>query len=147
MTIIYSHYGITPTYFRGTNSCILVFDITQKSSFDDLGEWIRMLQENGNIPFLLIGNKTDLPGRAVDFQEATEFAETNNVQYFETSAVSGLGVEEAFAGAISLAVSNTQNYNNSTEINVQNNQNNNGQNASNSVTIENSSTENKKCSC
>jgi len=49
-----------------------------------------------SIPMIMVGNKTDMPGRAVSVEEALEFAINRNMLYFETSAKEGTNVESAF---------------------------------------------------
>jgi GTPase SAR1 family protein len=45
---------------------------------------------------VMVGNKTDMPGRAVSLEDALEFAINRNMVYFETSAKQGTNVESAF---------------------------------------------------
>jgi Ras-related protein Rab-7A len=52
-------------FYRGTDCCVLVYDITDKKSFDDLEEWRKEFINSGNptdpetFPFIIIGNKLD----------------------------------------------------------------------------------------
>lgn len=101
--------SITRSYFRGASGALLVFDITRRSSFESVTQWLndlRQIAEEG-IVVILVGNKsdlatqsTDLDGgskRAVTREEAEDWCRRENVvKYVETSAKSGEGVERAF---------------------------------------------------
>ena len=106
--------SITRSYFRGASGALLVFDITRRSTFNHVTDWLddlRQIAEEG-IVVVLVGNKSDLAPastvsddsagetenkRQVTRQEAEEWCRQNKVmQYVETSAKSGEGVERAF---------------------------------------------------
>jgi len=90
---------LTSSYYRGAQGVMLVFDITKKDSYNNLRHW---LEDTGryavdSILKLLVGNKSDLDGqRVISPDEAQSFAEDIDVEYVETSAKEGDGVEEAF---------------------------------------------------
>ena len=101
--------SITRSYFRGASGALLVFDITRRSSFESVTQWLhdlRQIAEEG-IVVILVGNKLDLAEqstgveggskRAVSKEEAEDWCRRENiVRYVETSAKSGEGVEKAF---------------------------------------------------
>lgn len=97
--------SITRSYFRGASGALLVFDITRRATFDSVTAWLhdlRQIAEEG-IVVILVGNKSDLASadddnrRAVRKEEADEWCKQNGVlEYVETSAKSGEGVEHAF---------------------------------------------------
>ncbi|KAF2156172.1 secretion related GTPase SrgD [Myriangium duriaei CBS 260.36] len=101
--------SITRSYFRGASGALLVFDLSRRATFDHVTEWLndlRQIAEEG-IVVVLVGNKSDLATttgdggednkRQVTQQEAEEWCKRNKVmQYVETSAKSGEGVERAF---------------------------------------------------
>jgi small GTP-binding protein len=113
--------SITRSYFRGASGALLVFDITRRATFLSVTAWLhdlRQIAEDG-IVVVLVGNKSDLASsstvtpstasnsndpstsgkneRQVTVEEAEEWAQANGVmQYVETSAKSGEGVERAF---------------------------------------------------
>ncbi|KIV86151.1 hypothetical protein PV11_01783 [Exophiala sideris] len=101
--------SITRSYFRGASGALLVFDITRRSSFESVTAWLndlRQIAEEG-IVVILVGNKSDLAAqstgveggtkRAVTKEEAEDWCRRENVvEYVETSAKSGEGVELAF---------------------------------------------------
>ncbi|TFG04873.1 MAG: GTP-binding protein [Promethearchaeota archaeon] len=86
-------------YAEGANTAFLVYDITKKESFAALQKWKKDLADfAGNIPFIVIGNKNDLEGqREVPIDFAKQICgELGALNFFETSAKTGIGVEEAF---------------------------------------------------
>ena len=103
--------SITRSYFRGASGALLVFDISRKNTFLSATSWLhdlRQIAEEG-IVVVLVGNKSDLAAsstvseseadnkRQVTREEAEEWCKANGVmQYVETSAKSGEGVERAF---------------------------------------------------
>jgi len=90
---------ITSSYYRGAQGIILVFDCTDMESFNNVKQWLGEIDRYAceNVNKLLVGNKTDLvQGRVVDKSVATEFADSMNIPYIETSAKNASGVEEAF---------------------------------------------------
>ncbi len=103
--------SITRSYFRGASGALLVFDISRKNTFLSATSWLhdlRQIAEEG-IVVVLVGNKSDLAPsstvsdtegdnkRQVSREEAEAWCKANGVmQYVETSAKSGEGVERAF---------------------------------------------------
>jgi len=90
---------ITSSYYRGAQGIILVFDCTDMESFNNVKQWLGEIDRYAceNVNKLLVGNKIDLvAGRVVDKNVASEFAESMNIPYIETSAKNASGVEEAF---------------------------------------------------
>jgi Ras-related protein Rab-1A len=89
--------SVTSTYYRRAHGVILVFDITDRESFDKIIDWRdEVLKYNENPIFLLIGNKCDEAERNIKQQEAQEMAESYSMEYIETSAKDGTNVEKIF---------------------------------------------------
>ena len=93
--------SITANYLRNAEGVILVYDLTSTESFENLKFWIESIKNNlGNdepIPIIIIGNKIDLEdARQINKSVAEKFAKDNNYKYFETSAKTGEGVDDAF---------------------------------------------------
>ncbi|KAL8150607.1 hypothetical protein V2J09_020415 [Rumex salicifolius] len=96
--------AITSSYYRGALGALLVYDITRKSSFNNLVKWLRELREYGasDMVIILVGNKSDLSGsREVEEDEGRAFAESEDLFFMETSALENRNVEEAFLHTIS----------------------------------------------
>ena len=93
--------SITKSYYRGAQACLIVFDITNRESFDSIGNWIENFNNfsNPNIEkiIILIGNKCDLGiDRKINFEEAENFSRVNNLFYYETSAKEDININEVF---------------------------------------------------
>jgi small GTP-binding protein len=91
--------SISKAYYRNAVGVILVFDITDRKSFDDLTSWLNDIRTlcDANAVVQLIGNKADLrTQRVVSLTEAEAFASHQRMQYLETSARVGENVREAF---------------------------------------------------
>ena len=89
---------VRPLYYRGATGGLLCFDLTNHKSFENLPKWLMEAKRyGGEIPFVLVGTKADLEEqREVTDDEIERFAKEMNMEYFETSAKTGLNVEEAF---------------------------------------------------
>jgi GTPase SAR1 family protein len=83
---------------EGANGALLVYDMTNKKSFEKLGEWIQSFgQARDDAPILLIGNKSDLKKQIkISENESLDYAKANNMSLIITSAKTGQNVEEAF---------------------------------------------------
>ena len=91
--------NITASYYRGGNGVLVVYDITDRESFENLNSWLIEIEKNANknVYKLLIGNKCDLEEkRKVTYQEGKDFAESNGMKFIETSAKTASKVQEAF---------------------------------------------------
>lgn len=87
-------------YAQGAGTAFIVYDITDQESFANIKRWKKDLDEftESSIPFIIIGNKKDLEdSRQVPKDVAMELAtEIGALNFLETSAKTGEGVEEAF---------------------------------------------------
>ena len=96
--------SITNAYYKGAKGSLLVYDITNKLSFDNLDKWLSELKNNTdeNLSVILVGNKSDLKlDRAVTIEEGKKKAEFHKMAFIETSALSGDNIEKAFNELIS----------------------------------------------
>jgi GTPase SAR1 family protein len=87
------------TYFRGAHGIILVYDVTDPSSFDNIRSWMSNLQANAaaDVDRILIGNKCDMADkRVISTQRGQDLANEYGIPFFETSAKSSINVEECF---------------------------------------------------
>lgn len=92
--------SISKSYFRNAAGAILVYDITNIASFDQLSDWLTDLQTLclPNSYILLVGNKKDLENkRQVGAQQVKDFAQRHKLETIETSALSGTNIVEAFS--------------------------------------------------
>jgi Ras-related protein Rab-8A len=78
---------------------VLAYDATSEDSFNNIRNWIKQIEVHANsgVERILIGNKSDLTDKKVISKEmGQELAQEYNMSFFETSARSGLNVNEAF---------------------------------------------------
>ncbi|MHA1584570.1 MAG: GTP-binding protein, partial [Promethearchaeota archaeon] len=89
---------VRPLYYKGAMGCIVLFDVTNRESFNHIPRWLdEVMKESGTIPMLLVGNKIDLESeRQVSRDEAEKLAKDLNMLYTESSAKSGTGVLDVF---------------------------------------------------
>jgi len=90
---------ITSSYYRGAHGIIVVYDVTDKVSFNNVKQWLGEIDRYAcqSVNKLLVGNKDDLEmKKVVDTNEAKDFAESLGISFLETSAKSSKNVEEAF---------------------------------------------------
>mmetsp|Transcript_11661 Transcript_11661/g.19904 ORF Transcript_11661/g.19904 Transcript_11661/m.19904 type:complete len:198 (-) Transcript_11661:67-660(-) len=91
--------SLTSSYYRGTHGIVVVFDVNDRESFDNVDQWINEAQLYAvkcDPVMLLIGNKIDKPDRVVSKKEATEFARSKGMVYIETSAKTKVGIQQTF---------------------------------------------------
>ena len=91
--------SITNAYYKGAKGALLVYDITNQKSFDNLDRWISDLKINGDekISIILLGNKSDLEKqRVINTEEGKNKAEFFKFAFLETSALNGNNIEKAF---------------------------------------------------
>jgi len=103
-------------FYRGADACLLVYDITNEQSFDQLNSWRNgfLNQANpkdpDNFPFVIIGNKIDRESeRKVPKAKATQWCKSKGpkpIPNFETSAKEAVKVDAAFLEAVQMALSN-----------------------------------------
>ncbi|MFX0100667.1 MAG: Rab family GTPase [Candidatus Hodarchaeota archaeon] len=83
-------------YYSGARACFMVFDLAERSSFENLVNWEKEKDQfAGKIITIVLGNKNDLT-RGVSRQEAEDFANQHGYTYVETSALTGNNVPESF---------------------------------------------------
>uniref|UniRef100_A0A8V1A0V4 small monomeric GTPase n=1 Tax=Gallus gallus TaxID=9031 RepID=A0A8V1A0V4_CHICK len=90
---------LNPSYYRGTQGIVLVYDVTRKDTFTGLDSWLNELEiynTKSNTVKMLVGNKTDKPDREVERREGLQFAKKRSLLFIETSAKTEDGVQHAF---------------------------------------------------
>ncbi|XP_028063148.1 ras-related protein RIC1-like [Camellia sinensis] len=90
---------ITSSYYRGAHGIIIVYDITDQESFNNVKQWLNEIDRyaSENVNKLLVGNKCDLTdNRAVSYDTAKAFADEIGIPFMETSAKDSTNVEQAF---------------------------------------------------
>ncbi|CAF98321.1 unnamed protein product, partial [Tetraodon nigroviridis] len=90
---------ITTAYYRGAMGIMLVYDISNEKSFENIKNWIRNIEEHASsdVEKMILGNKCDMTDRRqVSKDRGEKLAIDYGVKFLETSAKSSLNVEEAF---------------------------------------------------
>uniref|UniRef100_A0A3B4YA54 small monomeric GTPase n=1 Tax=Seriola lalandi dorsalis TaxID=1841481 RepID=A0A3B4YA54_SERLL len=91
--------SVTHAYYRDAHALLLLYDVTNKASFDNIRAWLTEIHEYAqqDVVVMLLGNKADSThDRAVKREEGEKLAKEFGVPFMETSAKSGLNVELAF---------------------------------------------------
>jgi small GTP-binding protein len=94
--------SLLPIYFRSVHCCILVYDVTNKESFENVIGWREFFLQSftkdvQKLPIVIIGNKLDLENeRQVSYERAQCWCDMNNMCYFETSAKDDINLDKLF---------------------------------------------------
>ncbi|GAM27741.1 hypothetical protein SAMD00019534_109170 [Acytostelium subglobosum LB1] len=90
---------ITSSYYRGAHGIIVVYDVTDRVTFDNVKQWLSEIDRFAceSVNKLLVGNKSDLVAKkVVDYNTAKAFADELNIPFLETSAKQSTNVDQAF---------------------------------------------------
>ena len=106
--------SLTQGYFRNAEGIMIVYDVTNAVSFENLKYWIQSIKthidiDKGEVPAIIIGNKIDIFEREVKKEDAEAFAKEQKFKYFETSAKSGNGINECIKFLVNTILRNTDN--------------------------------------
>ena len=95
--------SISRGYYKSAVNGIVVYDITNRDTFNNISNWVEQCRRNGpsTISLVLVGNKEDLEEqRAITREEGEDFAQRNGMLFFETSAKTGKNIDEMFKNSI-----------------------------------------------
>ena len=90
--------SISCLYYKNCHGIMLVFDLTNRKSFQNIKTWLKDIKEYcrvDDVPKILIGNKTD-KARIIPYEEIIEFSDSMNLVYIETSAKHDTNIDKAF---------------------------------------------------
>ena len=90
---------MTYSYYRGCHVILVVFDVTERKSFQNVTTWVECIDKfaKSNVLRILVGNKTDLEDkRIISKEEGKKLAEENGLKYYEISALTITGLREMF---------------------------------------------------
>ena len=89
--------AITKNYYRNSDGVIIVYDVTDRQTFEKVQEWVKSIGEytdrEKNIQKVIVANKVDLP-RKVTKEEGKQLADKYNIPFFEASAKNDIGIKE-----------------------------------------------------
>lgn len=90
--------SIIHAYYKGVRCVLLVYSVTNASSFKSLDNWLTEVKQLVDDPYIiLIGNKADIDtDRQVSIAEGKQFATKNNMEFFETSAKNQINIDNVF---------------------------------------------------
>ena len=102
--------SLSISYYRGSDACVFVFDLTDKLSFQNLDGWVKAFldqideSKQKGFPVILLGNKADAGNNAVASDTVRQWcAQNNDMSYFEVSAKTRAGIDAAFSHVAVLA--------------------------------------------
>ena len=94
-------------YYQNADGILLLFDVTEQESFENIRNWIKDIHENSNIgekddkqSIFLIGNKIDLPDRVISKNEAENLANELKIEFYEVSCKINMNINEIMARMI-----------------------------------------------
>ena len=98
------HQSIIKPYYIGTACVLVIYDITNRNSFDNITTWIEDYKNNSKsekMLIILVGNKSDLNDkRQVSNEEGQDLADKFGILFFETSAFTGENVNNIFEKSV-----------------------------------------------
>uniref|UniRef100_A0A8C4TT75 Ras-related protein Rab-7b n=1 Tax=Falco tinnunculus TaxID=100819 RepID=A0A8C4TT75_FALTI len=93
--------SMVSTFYKGSDGCMLAFDVTDRESFESLDNWRddfleKVIPREHDFPMVVLGNKIDLCDRQVPKEIASAWCKEKDIPYFEVSAKNNINVAEAF---------------------------------------------------
>jgi small GTP-binding protein len=92
--------GLIPSYVRNSSVVFVVYDVSSKTSFDNIPKWINFIKSIENTTLILCGNKIDLQNREVQKETGEEFAKKEGIFFFEVSAKTNENVKNMFYNVV-----------------------------------------------
>ena len=91
--------SLATKFYQGADGIILMYDITQKKTFNNIKYWLTNIMDSVDskkVAIIVIGNKLDLPNIEVEKEAGEKFCSQHNLQLIETSCKDNINVKEAF---------------------------------------------------
>ncbi|CAM9175419.1 unnamed protein product [Ascophyllum nodosum] len=91
-------HSLTTSFFKRAEGFVVVYDVSNRQSFESLARWMKDIMEHGKrgSDVIICGNKCDLQGREVAVEEGEQLAANMGVPYVETSAKDNINVDDTF---------------------------------------------------
>ena len=108
--------SISVNLIKKANGILLIYDITNKGSFNSIGKWMESIDEvsSANTKVILVGNKIDMEGeRQVTKEEGERRAKEYNIPFYETSCKNGININEVFSRITKEILNKKENIDNS----------------------------------
>ena len=99
------YHSLSANFIKNADGIVLMYDITNRESFDTISRWWNNILEHKekDFPVILVGNKCDLEDeRKVQKEEGEKIAKEYNVKFYEASNKDGINVEESFRELINI---------------------------------------------
>jgi Ras-related protein Rab-1A len=112
---------ITSTYYRGAHGIILMYDITDKNSFNNIGNWIKDVDRftGKDVNKILVGNKCDIEEkRKVSCDTGKELADSLGIQFLEVSAKDSTNIDDIFLKLVTELINKVVIENNKPGLNI-----------------------------
>ena len=89
---------LVASYYRGAHGTILTYDVTKRSSFNNVRNWVKEIDSHNTegITKVILANKCDLPGREISKEDGEMLARDIGVEHIEVSAKTGDRIQLAF---------------------------------------------------
>ena len=108
---------MTRFFLREAVVGLLVYDVTDANSADNMDDWLNcLLEESPNVQILIVGNKIDCANRKVNLENVMHYAAANQFEAIECSAKSGENISEVFCKAAVIAYKTINAYNGSVKV-------------------------------
>ena len=108
--------SISVNLIKKANGILLIYDITNKDSFNSIGKWMESIDEvsSANTKVILVGNKIDMEGeRQVTKEEGERRAKEYSIPFYETSCKNGININEVFSRITKEILNKKENIDNS----------------------------------
>jgi len=98
--------SLASVYLRSAKGVLVVFDLTCRASLESVNYWLEYVETALDVTpaILVVGNKRDDPGRAINDAEIRDFCTARGVTWVETSAITGENVASCFATLVEAAM-------------------------------------------
>ena len=107
--------AITRNYYKGANGIILIYDVTNINTYENIKKWLNEIKEeiSDKVSIILIGNKIDNENqRKITKEQGEKLANEVNIPFFETSAKTGEGINESVFFLVKLIADNDPEFKN-----------------------------------
>ncbi len=91
--------AITKNYYKGAHGIVLIYDVTNLITFNNIKNWLSQIKENTTekVKIVLVGNKIDEDHlRKVPYEEGKKLGDEYKLEFFETSAKNNIRIEDTF---------------------------------------------------